>query len=235
MSAAPAWMKRLARDNARLYPRNGDAAGFAVWAGPDRRRRPLAQVRDVEISQALATGMLEQIQGGYTLSAAGRAALRRQEGGADYAAQHRRMSTRTIPDARGISKIVHVNLDENPLTRWRHYLDLVEIQAGDQFRADYFRSSLSQRVTRNWSLTALQACSPGRHTSEDAAIGAVAAKQRIRCALDCLGTGMGQVVLAVCIHEEGMGALERRFGWVERSGKSFLKLALQRLAEHYKI
>lgn len=235
MSDVPAWMKRLARENARLYPNRSGAAGYGIWTGADRRRRPLAQVRDTEIRQALAQGTLEQFEGGYHLSDSGRAALRRQACGDSHAGQHRRMSIRSIDDDHGVSTPVSVNLDESPLARWARFLTGPEIQAGDRFRNDYFCSSLSQRVTRSWSVTALQACSPGCHTSEDSTLGAVAARQRVIGALDSLGQGMGQVVVAICIHEEGMGALERRFGWVERSGKSFLRLALQRLAEHYRI
>jgi hypothetical protein len=237
MSAAPAWMKRLARDNARLYPRNGGAPGYGVWIGSDKRRRPLARLGEAEMRQALAAGIVEPGEGGFLLSEAGRSNLRRQQAETDcpHAEQHRLMASRKILDPEGVLASAQINLFDNPLGRWRHHFSLNEINASTQFRADYYHATMSQRVTRSWSAAAMQGCTSGRQSEEEARASTIAAKQRVQAALDCLGQGMGQVVMAICIDEECMSALERRFGWVERSGKSFLKMALQRLVEHYKL
>jgi hypothetical protein len=237
VSGAPAWMKRLARDNARLYPRNGGAAGYGVWIGSDKRRRPLARLGEVEMRQALAAGVVEPGADGFRLSEDGRSQLRRQQAETDcpHAEQHRLMATRKILDPEGVLASAQFNLNENPLCRWRHHFSRDEINASTRFRADYSHATMSQRVTRSWSTTALQGCSAGRQSVDDARASTIAAKQRVQAALNCLGKGMGQVVMAICIEEENMSALERCFGWVERSGKSFLKMALQRLVEHYKI
>ena len=64
---------------------------------------------------------------------------------------------------------------------------------------------------------------------------AIAAKDRVMDALDAVGSGMDQLVVAVCIREESLAAVERRFGWAQRSGKTVLKLALQQLARHYRL
>jgi len=41
------------------------------------------------------------------------------------------------------------------------------------------------------------------------------------------------VVLRCCCSREGRETAEKRLGWSARSGKVVLKIALQRLAQHY--
>ena len=48
-----------------------------------------------------------------------------------------------------------------------------------------------------------------------------------------LGPGLGDVALRVCCFLEGVEAAEKRLGWSARSGKIVLRIALQRLAQHY--
>ena len=59
------------------------------------------------------------------------------------------------------------------------------------------------------------------------------ARDRVTKALDSLGPGLADVALRVCCFLEGLEACERRMGWSARSGKVVLKIALQRLADHY--
>ena len=47
------------------------------------------------------------------------------------------------------------------------------------------------------------------------------------------GIGLADVALRTCCFLEGLEGCERRLGWSARSGKVVLKLALQRLVEHY--
>ena len=60
-----------------------------------------------------------------------------------------------------------------------------------------------------------------------------AARERVTRALSALGPGLSDVALRVCCFLEGLEACERRMGWSARSGKVVLKIALQRLSEHY--
>ena len=73
----------------------------------------------------------------------------------------------------------------------------------------------------------------GSPVSRGPAAGPSAARDRVASALSGLGPGLSDVALRVCCFLEGLEACERRMGWSARSGKVVLKIALQRLAEHY--
>lgn len=63
--------------------------------------------------------------------------------------------------------------------------------------------------------------------------GARAAHDRVQAALADLGPGLADVALRCCCFLEGLEALEKRMGWSARSGKIVLRIALQRLQQHY--
>jgi hypothetical protein len=63
--------------------------------------------------------------------------------------------------------------------------------------------------------------------------GARAAHDRVQAALTDLGPGLADVALRCCCFLEGLEALEKRMGWSARSGKIVLRIALQRLQQHY--
>jgi hypothetical protein len=52
-------------------------------------------------------------------------------------------------------------------------------------------------------------------------------------ALSALGPGLSDIVLRCCCFLEGMEIAEKRMGWSARSGKIVLRIALQRLRQHY--
>ena len=61
------------------------------------------------------------------------------------------------------------------------------------------------------------------------------ARERVAAAMEALGPGLSDAALRVCCFHEGLEATERRMGWSARSGKVVLKLALQRLVDHYEL
>lgn len=225
----PRWLRCLARSGALLFAAEGD--GFAVYPGGDRRRRPLARASAEAVRDARARGLLSEDGAGLRLSEDGVAALRRATYG--QAGQHRDMVTRTIRTAPGRLERLPVNRNASPLGRYSSHLTQTELLAGERFIADYARSSLNQPVTRNWSLDAQARSSGGPRGPEDASLAAIAAKDRVMDALAVLGAGLDQAVLAVCIREESLPSVERRFGWGARSARTVLKLALAQLAAHY--
>jgi hypothetical protein len=53
--------------------------------------------------------------------------------------------------------------------------------------------------------------------------------------MEALGPGLSDIVFRICCFLEGLETAEKRLGWSARSGKVVLKIALERLAMHYKI
>ena len=52
-------------------------------------------------------------------------------------------------------------------------------------------------------------------------------------ALRVLGPGLGDVVMECCCRLQGLEVAEKKLGWSARSGKIVLRIALQRLCQHY--
>ena len=137
-------------------------------------------------------------------------------------------------NAKGKRRTVTVNLSESPLG-WLHsrgHLDDRLFQAGERLRADYERANLGPSVTMRWD--------PVRaRTTGDAELSAmerqVAAKARFDGALAVAGRGLQDVLWRVVCACEALPDAERSLGWPARSGKLVLKLALDRVADFYRI
>ena len=63
----------------------------------------------------------------------------------------------------------------------------------------------------------------------------LAAKRRFDAALLALGGGLKDVAWRVICAGEGLPAAEKGLGWPARSGRLVLTLALDRLADHYRL
>jgi len=232
MNALPRWIRCLARGNARLRPLPGKGRGFGVFTNKDRRCRPLVRVSQKDVQAGLDEDVLVEDDGVIILSELGhRLAAQKGVAESQCASRHREMIEKPFLSETGHLEVQAVNARENPLHPWSQYMDPVEMEAGDRLRADYTLSTLYQRTTQSWDMTFHQDGNSPSHDSMPLA--KLQAKDRVMAALSAVGTGMDRLLMAVCIHEETMGAIERRFGWGQRSGKTVLKLALRQLAEHY--
>ncbi len=138
----------------------------------------------------------------------------------------------------GIARVV-VNDSESPLA-WlarrkgrdgRAMIDQNQFVAGEKLRADFTRGQLSPRVTSSWS--AAGRVRGGGHGAGEMMDVVVAARQRVRLALDACGPELSGVLLDVCCFLRGLEDVERERGWPSRSAKVVLQLALDRLARHY--
>ena len=221
------WLKLLARPGCVLAPiASASVPGeMGVYAKGDRRRRPLARVTARQCEAAVQAGWVEQVGETLRITEAGagtageRAAQTRQDG--------------VVLDADGGLRPVIFNPDEGAVAKWRGIVSAQACAAAEQFLADYVRSTLHQPVTRNWSPTAPRRGEARMRGPDEAAVSALAAKDRVFRTLDALGPQFARIIEAALIREESLAAMERRFGWAQRSGRTGIELAFGRLAQIY--
>lgn len=196
---------------------------------------------------ALAEGLVEQERGSgagrLRMSEAGRAYLRRlavAEPALDpFRAQHGQFEKRSRQEG---ERPTLVNEAESPLA-WlarrkgangKPFLDHAQVDAGERFRRDIEQAQILQRVTANWEVSAA-----GARRGADAGVVvteiAMDARSRLVRAYDAVGPELAGLLTDVCGYLKGLETVESERGWPARSGKVVLRIALDRLAQHYGI
>ncbi len=106
-----------------------------------------------------------------------------------------------------------------------------QFAAGERLRADFTQALMMPRTTTNWHapLSGRNRDQTPGHVTERA----VAARQRVRHALDAVGPEFSGLLLDVCCFLKKLEMVERERQWPARSAKVVLQLALERLARHY--
>lgn len=136
--------------------------------------------------------------------------------------------------ARGKKRTVTVNLAESPLS-WLHargHLDDRLFDAGERLRADYERAQLAPSTTMRWDPVRVKTTGDTGLTPGERQI---AAKARFDGALAAAGKGLQDVLWRVVCAGETLSDAERALAWPARSGKLVLRLALDRVADFYRI
>lgn len=142
----------------------------------------------------------------------------------------------STPPARG-RRSVTVNLAESPLS-WLRARGLVsprQFDAGEQLREDYERASLGPQVTMRWDAGPRGSGSRGAAPAGTPGGPQLSAKRRFDAAIAAAGPGLADVLWRVVCAGEGLPAAEKALGWPARAGRLVLTLALDRLAEHYRL
>ena len=153
-------------------------------------------------------------------------------------AQHLDLGKRRVEDDAGVVE-VSVNAAESPLVWLARrkgrdgcaLIEPVQLLAGERLRAEFTRAQLMPRITSNWSASAASG-TPG---ASPAAFGemVIAARQRVRRALDAAGPEFAGLLVDVCCFLKSLTDVERERQWPPRSAKVVLQLGLDRLARHY--
>ena len=113
------------------------------------------------------------------------------------------------------------------------FLDETLVAAGERLREDFELAQIGPQIAQNWDRF-LTGGGRGRfEASTPSAHGSSGARDRVAHALADLGPGLSDVALRCCCYLEGLELAEKRRGWAARSGKSVLRIALQRLKRHY--
>lgn len=137
--------------------------------------------------------------------------------------------------ARGKRRTVTVNLAESPLA-WLHargHLYDRLFDAGERLRSDWERAQLGPNVTMRWDPVRIK----GQGGDADLAPSerALVAKQRFDAALAEAGKGLEDILWRVVCAGESLPDAEKHLQWPARSGKLVLRLALDRVADYYRI
>ena len=130
-----------------------------------------------------------------------------------------------------------VNLAESPLG-WLHargHVTTRQCQAGERLRWDWERAQLDPQVTMRWDAAPIRRGRGGRSAAPDPSTSQIAARQRFTAAVDSVGPGLADIVWRIICAGEGMRQAETALGWPARAGKLVLGLALDRIADFYRI
>lgn len=148
-----------------------------------------------------------------------------------------RQSPASRPPARQSARSVRVNLAESPLG-WLKARGLVserQFLAGEQLREDFERAGLLPSTTMRWDAAPRSGGRRGAANPEAATHGRLSAKARFDAAMAQAGPGLTDILWRVVCAGDAMPIAEKALGWPARSGRLVLGLALDRLADHYRL
>ena len=136
--------------------------------------------------------------------------------------------------ARGRGRSVTVNLAESPLA-WLHargHLTTREFAAAEQLRRDFEAAQLAPSISMNWDPVRVKS---GYFSGLTGSERQVAAKRRFDEAAQAAGKGLSDILWRVVCAGETLPDAEKTLAWPVRSGKLVLKLALERVADYYRM
>lgn len=136
-----------------------------------------------------------------------------------------------------LARSVVVNLAESPLG-WllaRGHVSERQFAAGEQLRQDWEASQLPPKVTMSWDSGPADRSACGAPEARDPSGAQRAAKLRFEAAVAKVGPGLSDILWRVVCSGDGMRDAEQALGWPARAGKLVLCLALDRLAEFYRL
>ena len=165
---------------------------------------------------------------------------------AQRARRNRLLAERPVPQdgqergrrrARVAARSVIVNLAESPLgwLRSRGHVGERQFAAGEMLRIDWEKSGLPPRVTMCWDSPPPGRGRRGAAEPASRTTAQVAARRRFDSAVKVLGPGLRDIAWRVVCAGEGMREAETALGWPARAGKLVLTMALDRLADHYRL
>ena len=138
---------------------------------------------------------------------------------------------------RGSGRSHTVNVAESPLG-WLSARGLVtprQLAAGEQLRQDYERAALGPSVTMRWDTPGTGGSRRSAPTAPDPTTAQIEAKRRFSAAIAHAGAGLSDILWRVVCACEALPAAEKALGWPARSGRLVLTLALDRIADYYRL
>jgi hypothetical protein len=139
--------------------------------------------------------------------------------------------------AKTAARSVTVNLAESPLgwLRSRNMVSGRQFEAGEKLRVDWELAQLGCAVTMRWDASPADKTARGAPTAGNASLSQIAARRRFDAAVADVGPGLTDLLWRLVCQGDGMREAEQAFGWPARSGRVVLCIALDRLADHYRL
>jgi len=135
------------------------------------------------------------------------------------------------------ARSVTVNAAESPLG-WLFARGLVsqrQYDAGERLRSDWERAQFAPRVTMAWDAAPVARGRGGLSLAPDLGASQIDARRRFDAAIEGAGPGLSDILWRVVCAGEGMREAEGALGWPARAGKLVLTIALDRIADYYRI
>ncbi len=239
--AAERLLAALAQPGAYAFPDPIDGSALIVRAGGagvslGGGRFPLDAGE-----QLLALDLVRSETGGrrqIVLGPAGRARLRRQAGpeGSAFLAQHLDLVAEEAEDAapprlRDASESPVAWMARRRGSDGRPLIEPAAFEAGERLRRDITVARMTPRLGVAWGAERVDGAGPRDPASASDAV--VAARQRVRGALDAVGGDLANLLIDLCAELKGLERIEAERRWPARSAKVVARIALGRLAEHY--
>ena len=139
--------------------------------------------------------------------------------------------------AKRARRSVTVNQVESPLG-WllaRGHISRRQFDAGERLRGDWERGQLAARVTMAWDAAPVSRGREGPSAGPDLCALQVDARNRFGAASKAAGPGLQDILWRIVCGGEGMRDAETALGWPARAGKVVLTIALDRVADFYRI
>ncbi|NBD28881.1 MAG: hypothetical protein GVY31_02440 [Alphaproteobacteria bacterium] len=242
-------LRRLAEPSALLAVAQDMGRGVIVrdgaGTGPD-----LAEPLDLRVARALVVrGFLDPGTAGgrimrYRISGAGRAALRDLIARSENRAREMAEAPTPFTHAKGVdeesgaqmrsTRLAAADSPVRALARRKDkfgdpFLTPAMVHAAERLREDFEVAHIGQRVSQDW-----QAMMTGPRRGGGGQGSRMDIKARLERAFEALGPGLAEVVYRTCCLLDGLEQTEKTMGWSARSGKIVLRIALDRLVEHYR-
>lgn len=203
---------------------------------------PITALRDLVAADLAAPQIGSRGRDRCVITEAGRAHQRRAaqaDPAGAFGSQHRDLVEVEIVGTSGSDR-VSLNAAESPLAWLRRrrdrngepLIDAAAFEAGERLRRDITFAGMLPSVTARWD-GAVGRGEGGLRDPGGATDAAIAARQRVRQALDAVGPDMADVLVDLCGFLKGLELIERERNWPPRSAKVVARLALHQLARHY--
>lgn len=147
------------------------------------------------------------------------------------------IKSETVRGGKASPRSVIVNVAESPLG-WllsRGHVNQRQYDAGDRLRLDWERAQLAPRVTMAWDAAPIARGRGGASLGPDPSGAQLDARKRFDEAIAFAGPGLADILWRVVCAGDGMRDAETALGWPARAGKVVLSIALDRIANYYRI